>query len=331
MTTSPDGTPGQETQSPAALERTQIAADAAAESASTPPAANLITQHVRANVTGNELNETKLRTEYLGPGEIDQKTLDEVVDLFRFTFNNNFPEFMVCQGCETQMPAWQVLGLPEGTQVGLDVLDKFSDFPPCPCCQQTMEFFHDPQKTDAKLRGKLSTTGHASLLKSEDDKIQGFTFGYEANLRKVFENEWKNKYTYTKNPSDQKQRDYEKFLKAVRSVADIELGAGTAETVQDDLEVFCWNCGLTNPAIRGKGALPAITQKFFASLPLDRVGNLLVIGETIRDSKPHRILHQGGFHTIEGVLGGEYVLLVSKLQRLAERFMLGADAFKAKR
>ncbi len=289
--------------------------------------ANLSTQTpLHQNLEALALNGGRFQFESLSNTDVTPQTIRDLSDMFRFTFNNSFPEYAICQGCDQRQPAWSVFGLPEGTEVPLVVLDQLTQLPCCPGCAEPMELFHDPQATETKLAKKFQNPGLISLIRDhETQQIEAFTFGYEASLREIFEQEWRDPYAYSRVPKPTLQRDENKFFAAMEPLLQ-----GFPEEASLDMKAFCWNCCVVSPRMRSTGVLLQLIPNFFSSLSLEQVGRLPVVGETITDvkSKPYRILLRGGFQPVAGFLPEGYVLLGSALKQVAERFSLPPEEFK---
>jgi hypothetical protein len=269
--------------------------------------------------------------ENLRSDQLTEPTVRQMSEIFRRTFSIDFPEYAVCQPCGEQMPAWQALGLPEGQDIPQELLDRPESLPDCPSCGNSMELFIDPDATLAQLNKKFAKDAHVTLLRSADDgEMEGFTFGYERTLRQVFENEWKHRFSYTRQPSDRHVRDTDRFMAAVTPLMSAQLTGQSGKPVEigPDSNVFCWNCAVVRPKLRGAGTVPHLIQTFFASLPPEKLQTLATIGETTKGTRPYKGLVRGGFQPVEGILSDQYVLLIGTLKKLAETFALPPELFK---
>jgi hypothetical protein len=267
----------------------------------------------------------------LTSAELTPEMVTEISKVFRFAFNNAFPEFMMCQECGMQKPATEIFGFQKDDYVPLEVMDSLKETPNCPCCQNPMELFHDPQKTRQKLADKFERDAYLSLIRDETDQsIKGFTFGYESTLPKIFENEWKYRYVYSASPRESTRRDYNKYLEAAQSTMSQALSGETGHPAEitEDSRVFCWNCALVSPDLQKTGVIAPLIQTFFQHLPPDKVQSMGVIGETLKNSKPDRLLRLLGFSAIEDVLGTDYVLLVSSIRKIVENLSMASKIFK---
>ena len=135
----------------------------------------------------NDSIETKskpeLKSEVLNSAELTDGKIKEISDFFRFIFNNDWPEFVVCPPCDSKLPegmrlsAFDVYGTDQ-KHVPLEILDNYPKIPCCPNCNEDMKIFHDPEKTFQNIKGKLSNDAYVSLLRSEENNnIAGFAFG----------------------------------------------------------------------------------------------------------------------------------------------------------
>ncbi|HMR01161.1 MAG TPA: hypothetical protein PKA32_02110 [Candidatus Gracilibacteria bacterium] len=269
--------------------------------------------------------------ETLTAKEITPEIVQKVTDLFRYTFNNDFGEFVVHQLSQEVRGARDVFGCEKGESVDLERMDSMAEMPKSED-GQPMELFHHPEMTYKKLMEKFMKGYLMLITHDETGEIGAFTFGYVDSLQGVFDKEWKYRFAYTENPSTEAMRDEDLFFNNALPALSHHLTEQTGEpvTLTPESEVFCWNCGVVRDDLRRTGIVPFGMKAFFEALPKEKIAKLGVIGETQKGTKPHRLLQMGGFQTIENVLSEDYVLLVAALEKLAGNFSLPAEVFKKK-
>ena len=263
------------------------------------------------------------KVESIGSDEITPELLKEISEYFRWIFITDFPEYLVCQSCGVTNPADEVFGLEKGMHVPLSVADNLREFPDCGQCGEKMEFLHDPDRTLRKIEKKLQKDAlFTSIRSAKDNALEGYTFGYKTTLRQAFENEWGYQFGYTKNPAERRKRDFNRFSGLVCPILDIEMSRQLGRQVHTDgqSDVYCWNCTVIGPNLRGKRVLPLMLKSFCDSLPVDSIASLPVIGEVMAGSRWCNILKSANQRPIEGILDSKYVILAGSLANNAERF-----------
>lgn len=275
-----------------------------------------ISQEVR-----DVLNQT-YTVETYSSDEISPELTREISDIFRLTFNNAFPEYLICTDCEIQMPASQIFGTNPEDEVDLKTLDSL-DPPPCEECGQPLQFFHGLVKTEQKIAEKFRQDAQLTVLRNEQGTIQGFTFSYKRRLGDVFKNEWGNKFGYMDTIPDKGYRDLNAFLAATSNA----LG----EEQTPDTQVYCWNCVVTRPGVRSKGYLPVLMGRHAQSIPQQFTKNLTIFGETIKGTKFHQVLQKTDLKEVDGYLNEGYVLTVGDLKTLVKVFSLPKEQFQKRK
>lgn len=283
--------------------------------------AELVTRQGRRTVDGLPQG---LAIELYNSSEISPDLMCEVSDTFRYTFNNSFPEYVLCRDCQTQMSAIDLSGITDGSYLPLAQLDNPGVMPACNGCQQPMEFFHDPAKTQAKLASRLGTGANLALLRNDDEgSIDGFSFGYKRSLKEIFESEWKFLYSYCAAEDRRYMRDYDLFLE--KTIPLLSDSCGRKVSAEDD--VYCWNCVAIGKNVQGKKLLPKLLGCFSDDISGEMVETLPVIGETMDGSRFHKILSRAGLKRIDDVLGNGLVLMAGPLKGLIDRFKSPPDQF----
>ena len=157
----------------------------------------------------------------------------EISDFFRHTFNNDWPEFVVCTDCDSTLPqgmkisAKDVFG--EENSISLERMDSLTQLPDCPNCAQAMEIFHDSGRTLELTKGRLSTDGYLSLLRDADsDQVEGICYGYRCLLAEQFKSEWANKYNYMARRNPKHDRSLDDLITCLNeAIPDAGLSANT--------------------------------------------------------------------------------------------------------
>ena len=257
----------------------------------------------------------QFKSEVLTPPELTEAKIKEIADFFRLIFNNDWPEFVVCPPCDSKLPdgmkmsASEVYGT-KGETVPLEIMDTNPIIPDCPCCGEKMKIFHDPEKTYKNLSKKLGKDGYASLLRSKDDRIAGFAFGYGCTLEEEFWHEWGNKYHYMAEEDPRYNRDFGNFLQRLNEEF-------PDANFTSDSEIFCWNCVAASQEARGAKNSILLIQALFDSLP-DEKQDLYIIGETLKGSNAHKIFRKLSGRDVEGVLEGDGTIIAGNVGRVTE-------------
>lgn len=265
-----------------------------------------------------------LSIELYNSSEISPDLMREVSDTFRYTFNNSFPEYVLCRDCQTQMSAIDLYKVPDGSYVPLSQLDAPGVMPECGGCNKPMELFHDPVKTQMKLTSRLATGANLALLRNESSHdIDGFSFGYKRSLKEVFNSEWKFLYSYCAEEDRRYMRDYDLFLEKTLPL----LSNNCGREIRPDDDVYCWNCVAIGKNTQGKKLLPKLLGCFSNDISGEMVETLPVIGETMDGSRFYKILSRAGLTRIDDVLGNGLVLMAGPLKGLVDRFKAPPDQF----
>lgn len=250
---------------------------------------------------------------------IPEEQIQKVIELFRFTFSNDWPQYAVCPPCDSSQPHGMRFKASEVYQTHNQPVPVFAQeqkplIPDCPCCQQPMVLYMDPQKTSEKIRKKLEKDAILTTIENEQNgELLGFTFGRKWTLREAFEaEEWQHPYAYTENPNPKYARSFEDFQTAVTPAIRqtmTEAGIQTS-TINGDTEIFLHNCTVTHPLIRGKKIMPQMMHEFQSAVP-ESMRNIPVIGETDKNSRFERILQSNGSLSVGGFLHPSLVLMVA--------------------
>ena len=283
----------------------------------------------RDNISEITQQENIFVTKNLATPDITDEKLRQVQKVFNFIFNNAFPEYLFCPSCDDTEPegkrfsAKEIFGTNE-EYISQETLESLTPFPPCPCCSKEMQFFQDPERTFKNLKEKLSKDGYLTITKNKKtQEIQAFTYGYLTTLKEEFEKEWKYKYSYTKELDDKYTRSFDTYLETLHK--------NKYERLTPDTEIFCWNCIVTDPRVRGFQMFQEIMSNFFNSVPQelkDIKRNVLVIGETMITSPLYGLVKISGAHIIHDYFEGDYVLVINTLRQFAETFSLPMNEFK---
>ncbi|MCC7197717.1 hypothetical protein IT413_06025 [Candidatus Peregrinibacteria bacterium] len=283
--------------------------------------AELFLRHGRRIVDGMP---DGLSIELYTSNEISPDLVREVSDTFRYTFNNSFPEYVLCRDCQEQTSAIDLYGVTDGSYLPLAQLDNPNEMPACGGCHQPMEFFHDPVKTQTKLASRLGAGANLALLRNEEgNSIDGFSFGYKRTLKDVFLSEWKFLYSYCAQEDPRYVRDYDLFLEKTMPL----LSASCGRNIGPDDDVYCWNCVAIGKKMQGKKLLPKLLGCFSDDISHEMVETLPVIGETIDGSRFYQILSRAGLTRVDDVLGNGLVLMAGPLKGLVEKFKSPPDKF----
>lgn len=248
----------------------------------------------------------------------------EVSDFFRYIFNNDWPEYVVCTACDSTLPqgmkisAREIFG--EKGSVPLERMDAFKELPDCPHCAQPMELFHDPQRTFELIKKRLSSDGYLSLLRDDNSgQVEGISYGYGCLLGEQFESEWANTYNYMQKRDPRYNRRFDDFIACIDNVF-------PKADFSDDTEVFCWNSVAISRRARKAGRLRELIGAFLDAIPPEKFRQY-IIGEVIIGSRYHRILEKGGLHVIPGFLDDPETLIGGIFQGSADAFRLPPDDF----
>ncbi len=241
--------------------------------------------------------------------ELTPELLQEISDFFRYTFNNAFPEYVVCTDCDVSIFASEVFET-QGKYVPLDQLDNNENLPSCPDCNKQMNFFHDGDMTLRKLEQKFQQEGRIVLILSEEtNEIKGMTFGYYDSLENVIEKEWGHPYNYMKEEDQKKEQKFDvgKALEKINT---------TEREIDAQTEVCCWNCIMLNPEVLGNVNL--LVRKFLDPLPKT---DLPVVAQVISGSIIHSLLRRRGYREVEDVFPKEYRFMIGELDRVKRHYL----------
>ena len=250
--------------------------------------------------------------------------LQEVSDAYRFVFNNVNGHWLVFPSTQEFVAPSEIFGRRQGAFYGLPELDSFprSRYPRHHRTGEQAILWHDPYTTFEVLGRKLKAPGAyvAITRDQESGRLDGMTFGYQANLHTVFEGEWQNPFMYTQLRDPQYYLDEHVFLKVLRE------NSGMLNRCEPESEVFCWNAAFTMPWSRGLSVLLPMVQHFFQMVP-EESKTLINIQELTEGSAAYQILTGLGVHHIRGFLPKGTVISVAQVKSLAEGFSVMPRAF----
>lgn len=271
---------------------------------------------------GNSLLESfsSYTLESLGPNEIEQRHIYQVADYFRYIFNNDWPEYLICRNCDSSFPDGKRFSASEVLQVDspvdlltMDIFPITHDLPNCPCCDNQMELFHDPQRTFELMEKRLSRQGYLSFIKNDlTGQMEGFCYGYLCSLREQFESEWENDFQYMSQRYQANDRSFDRLVDAL-SLAFPE------EFFDESTPMFCWNSIAISKHLRDQGQLAPLVDSFIRKVPRE-MHDLYDIGEVLIDSKWHQILKKAGSVDVPGFLGSGETLTGTKFGKIADYF-----------
>jgi hypothetical protein len=270
--------------------------------------------------------------------EISEENLRELRDIILFVFSNDWPEYAYCPECDPKVPhgkkfsARDVLEVPADQYVSLEQLNDKDKLPKCDDCGTQTQLFMDPKTSLETLRKKVEHTAWLSLMRNVEGDVVGATYAYKRTIKEVFENEWGQVYSYADEQTRPKDtRSFENFLRKIsdsmrKKNPDCELKEG--ELFPEDTKVVCANLIVVHPGYRGKGHFFNLaTQTFMTSDPsewMDSYG----LGESVKNTKAHKLFLRGGAIEVPGILQNEnvdlneddYVIVLYKIKEFFEAF-----------
>lgn len=259
--------------------------------------------------TESSESEPQFRLEAMDTRELTPEQIAEIADYYRYTFNNTFPKYAVCTDCETHASSKEVFNVGRKDYVPLEEMDKECNLPDCGDCGEQMKFFHNPEATFEKLSKVFSEKeGKITLVKSEDtDEVKGMVFGYYDTLEGAIETEWGHPYNYMK------QEDQAEDLKFDVKGAAQKMIEGGVQT-DDEGRVFCWNCTILAPEVRGK--LMEMLKELFVAAKASDQKNISLITQTLSVSPVKRWLQGADCKEIEGIFDEKYSFLFGDFREL---------------
>jgi len=264
--------------------------------------------------------------------EITPKLIAEVVDFYRYIFNNSYGgHYLLFPKAGEFLSAQHIFDIPEGQYVDLETMDSLKDFPVHPETKEGAIFWRNPAVMKQNFEQKLAKEGCLTVLRNAEGAIAGITFGYITTLREVFEREdWRNPFLYSGIEIPEQCRDFENYLKRINIFLE------SRKALSADSQVFCYNCIALDPKARGIKSFFALVKSFFTAAG-ERHGDKLVVSETELGSTAYRIFHIAGVQPVPGVFttsdelsNGDTVLTLAQLQELMENFSLPLKEFKKK-
>jgi hypothetical protein len=273
----------------------------------------------------NTLQKERYRVESLSSDspELTSELLNEISDFFRYTFNNSFPEYVVCTDCDVQFSAMEVLGTEK--YIPLHKLDDENNVPCCPKCDEKMEFFHDMKTVSQKIEENLKKNAYISLLRNnKNEKLEGLAFARFDTFENTFQKEWANEYIYMGKQENYFDRDMDSFCKKINKVFQEK----QLDEIRPQSEVFCWNCTAINPEAQGLGNLLKMLRKLFVQLSEEeQIGHFVL--ETRTDSTAHKLLKMAGAIDIPEIFSEEsgQIFMSGELKEVSQNLQLSLGKF----
>ncbi len=257
-----------------------------------------------------------------GSPELTPGIVQEISEFFRYTFNNAFPEYLICTSCDIQCSAPTVFGTGK-EYVDLKTMDDMADCFYCPGCYEKMELFHDSGMVQQKIQKNLSENACVSLLKNDkNDLLAGMTFAYFDTFEQVFQREWSNEKIYMQNQDIRFNRDMNWFLEKINKT----LREQQKEEIHKNTEVCCWNCASIHPKSQGLNNMLQLFQGLFDVMyqqQKEDLKNKFVVLETRMNSTGHKIMKIAGAIDVKNVFGDkEQVFMVGSLTNMIQRLNL---------
>ncbi len=310
----------------------------------------------------------KFQVEVFDSDTVNEEKLKQFTNTFRLIFNNKFSgQFLVHPSTVKPISVKDVLSLkaeqlleifdlnPKELEellealkanpkqlVDLNILDRCNPdkYPKNPGTHESAVFWHNPEKVLEIFKEKAKKNAHFAVIKrldiekevgSPDTEYAGIMFGRKCTIRELFESEeWENPILYSGIRVPENLRDFDDFLNKLNE----KLIANAYEPVNEDSEVYGWNCIATHPDVRGLEHLMRLTTAFFNSIPKKMINELMVIGETQVSSRAHLLFQTAGGLDITGVLtesdevqNGDPVIIVGPLKRAYKNFAIPLEMF----
>lgn len=279
--------------------------------------------------------------ENLTANEITPKHIQELTDLIRRVFSNDWAEYAYCPKCDPEVPHGKklsvrnVFDVGESTYVPLVQLNDQSKLPKCDDCGTQMQLFMDPEASFKTLESKLKKDAWLSLMRNVEGEVVGATYSYMRPLYEVFKKEWENYYSYADpQTSPDKKRDwknfYEKISAAMKENQEKNPDAPQQE-ISEDMDTICSNLIVVSREYRNKGHFFNLsTQTFMIDGALDHM-HKFGLCESVRNTKAHKLFLRGGSVEVPGILQDEsvelkeddYVMLLFKISKFFESFFRG--------
>jgi len=311
----------------------------------------------------------KFQVEVFNSETINAEKLEKFADFFRLIFNNKYgSQFLVHPSTKKPISIKEVFSLnPEQIQeifnlepeklekllkslesnpkqlVELGILDSCDPkkYPRHPETNEAAVLWHDPKKVLEIFTEKAKKDAHFAVIKRLDtenatetsgSEYAGIMFGRKCTIRELFESEeWENPILYSGIRVPENLRDFDDFLLRLNE----KLVANDYEPVNEDSEVYGWNCIATHPDVRGLEHLMRLATAFFNSIPKKMIDELMVIGETQVSSRAHLLFQTAGGLDVTGVLtesdevqNGDPVIIVGPLERAYKNFAIPLEMFE---
>lgn len=277
----------------------------------------------------------KFRVETVTSKELDDETLREITDFFRLMFTNAFDgQYLVYPSIGEPISTQEVFGTSPNEFVPLEQLDSFdpSTYPKHPETGENAVFWHNPDVTFERFREKSLKDAHYAIFRNlETDEIAGLMFGHKGSIKDVFSTEeWENPLHYSGIENPESIRDFKAFLDKLNE----QLASNGLESLDKESTVYGWNCIATRPDVRGLEYLTRLTKAFFSMIPEKMKEELLIVGETKFDTRPHALFKTAGGMDITGILTDsdkvekdDPVIIVGPLDNAANIFSLSKKEF----
>ena len=279
--------------------------------------------------------------ENLTADKITPQHIQELTDLIRYVFSNDWAEYAYCPKCDPKTPHGKKLSVrdifdvDDDTYVPLEELNDTSRIPTCDNCGTQMQLFMDPETSYKTLEGKLEKNAWLSLMRNVQGDVVGANYAYVRSLKEVFEKEWKKYYSYADPAtSPDKTRDWKNFYKRMSAAMKEKQESRQSSPVQEiseDMEVVCSNLIVIAPEYRNKGHFFNLsTQTFMIDGAMDHI-HKFGLCESVRNTKAHKLFMRGGSTEVPGILQDasielkedDYVMLLFKISEFFESFFRG--------
>lgn len=278
----------------------------------------------------------KFTIETVNSEELDEEKLTEMIDFFRFIFNNTFAgQYLVYPSVGQPISTQEVFGTQPDEFVSLEKLDSFDPktYPKHPETGESAVFWHDPKVTIEKFAEKSKQNAHYAVFRNlETGEIAGIMFGHKCSIKDLFASEeWENPLLYSGVEIPENMRSFEEFLIKLNK----NLKKKGLEELNAESEVYGWNCIATHPDVRGLEHLTKLTKTFFEMIPQEMKDELLIVGETKYATRAHALFKTAGGIDITGILTdsdktekGDPVIIVGPLDYAAKIFCLSQKEFE---
>jgi hypothetical protein len=272
----------------------------------------------------NELQERKNQlnasAEFLDSPEITPDVLDEMTDVFRTLYNNEYGQYIFYPSEGRPISPAEVFESEKF--VDLETMDSFdlSDYQH-PKTGEVPLLWHNPtivrQRLDhLKNDGQLVTIRHPVT-----SDIQALTYGYTSTVEEAFKNEeWENPNNYSGYRAPERLRDVDNFIGCINRVRNqpSDLYAHTP--------VYIWNQLGIMPKARRTGKMGQLTRCFFEELKKKEGLPEIGLAEVQIDSMIHNAVRNIGAIDVPGALSNhnsdsnQITLIVFCLQDFIRHF-----------